>query len=99
MPLTGCFERRLYVALFGASSRSTYAQASLAESLKVMAARMIGEASITVPLARQQSSPRLDCLGPRSFQPDSVSCRRIRERYPCGEATRLLLIPPPDARC
>src|SRR6266581_1917325 len=53
MPLTGCFERRLYdkpVALFGASSRSTYAQASLAETLKVMAARMIGEASITVPL-------------------------------------------------
>lgn len=38
------------VALFGASSRSTYAQASLAETLKVMAARMIGEASITVPL-------------------------------------------------
>jgi NAD(P)H-dependent FMN reductase len=38
------------VALFAASSRSTYAQASLAETLKVMAARMIGEASITVPL-------------------------------------------------
>jgi len=38
------------IALFGASSRSTYAQASLAETLKVMAARMIGEASITVPL-------------------------------------------------
>ena len=37
------------VALFGAS-RSTYAKASLAETLQVMAARMIGEASITVPL-------------------------------------------------
>jgi chromate reductase, NAD(P)H dehydrogenase (quinone) len=38
------------VALINASPRSTYAQASLTETLTVMMARLIAEASITVPL-------------------------------------------------
>ena len=38
------------VALFSASPRATFAQASLTETLKVMTARLISEASITVPL-------------------------------------------------
>jgi NAD(P)H-dependent FMN reductase len=38
------------VALINASPRSTYAQASLTETLTVMSARLIAEASITVPL-------------------------------------------------
>ena len=38
------------VALFSASPRATFAQASLTETLKVMTAKLIGEASITVPL-------------------------------------------------
>ena len=39
------------VALLNASPHSTYAQASLTETLTVMSARPIPEASITVPLA------------------------------------------------
>jgi NAD(P)H-dependent FMN reductase len=39
------------VALFNASPRSTYAVASLTETLTVMSARVIGEASVTVQLA------------------------------------------------
>jgi chromate reductase, NAD(P)H dehydrogenase (quinone) len=39
------------VALLNASSRATHAQASLAETLTVMSARLIPEASITIPLA------------------------------------------------
>jgi chromate reductase, NAD(P)H dehydrogenase (quinone) len=38
------------VALFSASPRATFAQASLTETLKVMTARLISEASTTVPL-------------------------------------------------
>ena len=38
------------VALFNASPRSTYAQASLTETLSVMTARIVNEACITVPL-------------------------------------------------
>jgi chromate reductase len=38
------------VALFNASPRSTYAQASLRETITVMSGRLIDEASITVPL-------------------------------------------------
>jgi hypothetical protein len=38
------------VSLFSASARATFAQASLAETLKVMTARLISDASITVPL-------------------------------------------------
>src|SRR5262244_2570290 len=38
------------VALFSASPRATFAQASLTETLEVMTARLISEASITVPL-------------------------------------------------
>jgi chromate reductase, NAD(P)H dehydrogenase (quinone) len=38
------------VALFNTSSRAIYAQASLTGTLKVMAARLISEAFITVPL-------------------------------------------------
>jgi NAD(P)H-dependent FMN reductase len=39
------------VALFNASPRSTYAVPSLTETLTVMSARLIGEASVTVQLA------------------------------------------------
>ena len=38
------------VTLFNASSRGTYAQASLTETLTVMAARVVPEASITLNL-------------------------------------------------
>src|SRR5215469_6919608 len=38
------------VALFSASPRATFAQASLTVTLSVMSARLISEASITVPL-------------------------------------------------
>jgi chromate reductase len=38
------------VALFSASPRATYAQASLVETLTVMTAKVVPEASITVPL-------------------------------------------------
>jgi NAD(P)H-dependent FMN reductase len=38
------------VALLNASPRSTYAQASLMETIRVMSARIVTEASITVPL-------------------------------------------------
>jgi NAD(P)H-dependent FMN reductase len=38
------------VALFNASPRSTYAQASLTETLSVMTARIVPDACITVPL-------------------------------------------------
>jgi chromate reductase, NAD(P)H dehydrogenase (quinone) len=38
------------VALFNASPRATYAQASLTETLKTMGARMVDEASRTFPL-------------------------------------------------
>jgi chromate reductase len=38
------------VALVNASPRTTYAQASLAETLRVMSADLIEEASIAVPL-------------------------------------------------
>jgi chromate reductase, NAD(P)H dehydrogenase (quinone) len=38
------------LALFSASPRATFAQASLTETLKVMTARLITDASITVPL-------------------------------------------------
>ena len=38
------------VALFSASPRATFAQASLTETLRVMTARLITEAAITVPL-------------------------------------------------
>lgn len=38
------------VALFSASPRATFALASLTETLKVMTARLVAEASITVPL-------------------------------------------------
>ena len=38
------------VALLNASPRSTYAQASLMETIRVMSARIVSEASITVPL-------------------------------------------------
>ena len=38
------------VALLNASPRSTYAQASLRETITVMSARLIEEASVTVPL-------------------------------------------------
>lgn len=38
------------VALINASPRSTYAQASLTETITVMAGRLVADASITVPL-------------------------------------------------
>jgi NAD(P)H-dependent FMN reductase len=38
------------IALLNASPRSTYAQASLMETIRVMSARIVGEASIAVPL-------------------------------------------------
>lgn len=38
------------IALMNASARATHAWASLSETLSVMSARVIGEASITVPL-------------------------------------------------
>ena len=38
------------VALFNASSRGTYAQASLTETLRVMSARVVSESSITLQL-------------------------------------------------
>ena len=47
------------VALLNASPHSTYAQASLTETLTVMSARPIPEASITVPLAGR----KLDASG------------------------------------
>ncbi len=39
------------VALLNASPRSTHAQASLTETLSVMTAALVGEASVAVPLA------------------------------------------------
>jgi chromate reductase len=47
------------VALINASAHATYAQASLTETLTVMSARPIPEASITVPLAGR----KLDASG------------------------------------
>ena len=41
------------VTLLNASPRSTYAQASLRETITVMSARLIDEASVTVPLLRK----------------------------------------------
>ena len=38
------------VALFSASPRATFAETSLKETLKVMSARLVSDASITVPL-------------------------------------------------
>jgi len=46
------------VALFNASPRGTYAQASLAETLAVMTARLVPEASLTVTLSPQDADPR-----------------------------------------
>lgn len=59
------------VALFNASSRSAYAQASLAETLKVMSARVIPEASITVPLLGRDFDEGATVM-------DSDVCRVIR---------------------
>ena len=47
------------VALLNASPRATHAQASLAETLRVMSADLIAEASIAVPLGGR----RLDAAG------------------------------------
>lgn len=47
------------VALLNASPRSTYAQASLTETITVMSARIIPEASSTIPL----SGRKLDAVG------------------------------------
>jgi len=47
------------VALFNASPRATHAQASLAETLRVMSANLVEEASIAVPL----SGRHLDASG------------------------------------
>jgi chromate reductase, NAD(P)H dehydrogenase (quinone) len=38
------------VALFNASSRATYAQASLSETITAMSGRLVSEASVTLPL-------------------------------------------------
>jgi hypothetical protein len=40
------------VALVNVSSRSTWAQASLTETLTVMSARFLSEACVTLPLTR-----------------------------------------------
>lgn len=45
------------VALFNASPRGTYAQASLTETLAVMTARLIPEASLTLALSPNDASP------------------------------------------
>jgi len=44
------------VALFNASPRGTYAQASLAETLTVMTARLVPEASLTAALSSNDAS-------------------------------------------
>jgi catechol 2,3-dioxygenase-like lactoylglutathione lyase family enzyme len=45
------------VALLNASSRSTYAQASLVETLKVMSARLVPDACVTIPLLGKNVEP------------------------------------------
>ena len=47
------------VALFNASQRATCAQAALTETITTMAARVVAEASVTVPLLGKQ----LDAAG------------------------------------
>ena len=45
------------VTLFNASPRSTYAQASLTETLTVMSARVVPEASVTLQLLGKPAAP------------------------------------------
>ena len=57
------------VALLNASPMATYAQASLTETINVMSARVITEASLTIPIQGKHldqtgiaADPRLSCL-------------------------------------
>jgi chromate reductase, NAD(P)H dehydrogenase (quinone) len=59
------------VALLNASAHATHAQASLAETLTVMSARLIPEASITIPLAGR----KLDASGILADQAFSTTLR------------------------
>ena len=65
------------VALFNASSRSTYAQASLTETLSVMTARIVPDACITVPLLGKT----LDSDAVLSDSEISTTVRSALERF------------------
>jgi NAD(P)H-dependent FMN reductase len=52
------------IALVNASPRATYAQASLSETLTVMSARLVREASVTIPLAGARLDGVAICADP-----------------------------------
>ena len=79
------------VALLNAAPRAFHAQASLREILSTMAARLVPEAFITLPLTGT-------CVGAEAIAADPVLSRRLREGL---EALRAAIpgaaTPPPSA--
>jgi chromate reductase, NAD(P)H dehydrogenase (quinone) len=67
------------VVLVNASSRGTYAQASLKEILKTMDARLLYDAEVTVDILGKDLTPRQIAEAPEYAAPLNVSLRAIIE--------------------
>jgi chromate reductase, NAD(P)H dehydrogenase (quinone) len=80
------------VALFSASPRATFAETSLKETLKAMTARLVSDASITVPLLGKN----LDESGVIS---DSCMSHAIRSALVAFAQVIGLVEPSRDGRC
>lgn len=73
------------VALFSASPRGTYAQASLTETLNVMMARVVPEACISVPLLGKKSRRVGYYRGTRNLERSLFCLGKVRRRDPSNE--------------